>query len=87
MRRTGGAPLLLALAVALGTVAAGCEGDQTVVEDDGNGGTVEEGDDGGTEGGEDTGDGGDDSGDGGDDSGDGGEGEGGDDTDLDVDVG
>lgn len=81
MRRTGGAPLLLALAVAFGTVAAGCEGDQTVVEDDGNGGTVEEGDDGGT------GDGGEDTGDGGDDSGDGGEGEGGDDTDLDVDVG
>jgi hypothetical protein len=70
MRRYRGAPLLLALAVAFGAVAAGCEGDDTVIEDDE--GTLE--DDG------DEGDGGEDgSGDG--ESGDGGGG----DAEVDVD--
>jgi hypothetical protein len=83
MRRNRGAPILLALAVAFGAVATGCEGDETVVEDEENGGTEEGEDNGGTDkgnGGETT----EDEGDGeGEDSGNGG----GDDSDLDVDVG
>jgi hypothetical protein len=78
MRRNRGAPILLALTVAFGAVATGCEGDETVVEDEENGGTdggEDNGGDGETT--EDEGDGG------GEDSGNGG----GDDSDLDVDVG
>jgi hypothetical protein len=77
MRRARRAPLFLAVALAFGAVAAGCGGDETVVED-GNGGTVEDGDGGGN--------GGDGNGDGNGEDGDGGGGDGGDD-DLDVDVG
>jgi hypothetical protein len=79
LRRNRKAPLFLALAIAFGTVAAGCEGDDTVVEEDENGGgetTEDEGGDGETT--EDEGGDG-----GGEDSGDGG----GDDSDVDVDVG
>jgi hypothetical protein len=79
MLRKRGTPLLLALAVAFGAAAAGCEGDETVVEDEGNG-SGESTEDGGGDGEttEDEGGNGE-----GEDSGDGG----GDDSDLDVDVG